>query len=68
MIFSEMDPAVDIRLDAVREQVLQRRHREAVLRHFTNKNKFGENEKKLSKKLRFSFADKVGSISIDLIR
>ena len=53
MIFSEMDPAVDIRLDAVREQGLQRRHREAVLRHFTNKNKFGENEKNYPKNCAF---------------
>ena len=54
MIFSEMDPAVDIRLDAVREQGLQRRHREAVLRHFfLKKNKFGENEKNYPKNSAF---------------
>ena len=36
MVFGEMDPAVDVGLDSVREQRVQGRHREAVLRHFYN--------------------------------
>ena len=37
MVFGEMDPAVDVGLDSVREQRVEGRNREAVLRHF---NKF----------------------------